>query len=71
MRSTSSNHVPRRLSVYRALCELSPEAYAPLARMILSTARDDEHASAHKLEDPRGRHQTLGHGTAALARIQT
>lgn len=34
--------VPSRLEVYRALCALSHEAYGPLARMILSTASDEE-----------------------------
>lgn len=37
MKAPLSQPTPNRLAVYRALCELSPEAYAPLARMILAT----------------------------------
>ena len=51
--------VPRRLDVYRALCELSPEAYGPLARMIISTACADRECRAtkrpgsHRFRTPR------------------
>lgn len=46
---------PNRLATYRALCQLSPEAYWPLARMILSTARAE--AGAQQSERTHRRNQ--------------
>ena len=37
-RRTKAKPVPHRLAVYRAICDLSPAAYGPLARMIMSAA---------------------------------
>lgn len=42
VRSSTPTIDPKRLAVMHALCALSPDGYAPIARMILSTARAEQ-----------------------------
>jgi hypothetical protein len=47
--------VPSAAVVYHALCSLSPDAYAPLARMIVSYARAEAAARTADRTDQKNR----------------
>ena len=51
---------PTRLEIYRVLCSLSPEAYAPLARMIVATAQAESTDRHEKKVSRRNRRFLAG-----------